>query len=293
MAHRVRRGHRGLPVFLAGKPTIRADPVRRSSRRTPPAAGTTTSARRSTSTSGAAISYPFVLASSFAAPGQLDVHRLRRLGPRGRGDGRRPRRQRVGRSSCRSRSAVVGLRLPRRPVDPLPNLSTLFPAPLTDDPPANSQYYFGDGAAVIDILELQPRPDARRPARRRHRRRDGVLRLVVDRLGRPDAVSPSAATTACPAVGWLKRVSHRYRTPANALTAIVVVGWLLIGRCVLSSVGGDGRHHRHRRQHVLLYGAYGVCIDLGAATQAWRKERVWSLGRWRKPIAVGGGAWII
>ena len=29
-----------------------------------------------------------------------------------------------------------------------------------------------------------------------------------------------------PGSGWLKKVSHRYRTPANSLIAIVVVSWL-------------------------------------------------------------------
>ena len=44
---------------------------------------------------------------------------------------------------------------------------------------------------------------------------------------------------------------------------------------------------------IFLYAAYGICIYLGATTDAWLKERVWSLGRWSKPIAWLAIAWIV
>jgi amino acid transporter len=44
---------------------------------------------------------------------------------------------------------------------------------------------------------------------------------------------------------------------------------------------------------IFLYAAYGICIFLGATTQDWLKERVWSLGRWSKPVAWIAIFWII
>ena len=44
---------------------------------------------------------------------------------------------------------------------------------------------------------------------------------------------------------------------------------------------------------IFLYAAYGICIYLGATTEEWRKERVWSLGRWssRSPGSPSPGSW--
>ena len=36
---------------------------------------------------------------------------------------------------------------------------------------------------------------------------------------------------------------------------------------------------------IFLYAAYGVCIYLGLRTSEWKEHRVWSLGRWSRPIA--------
>jgi predicted Na+-dependent transporter len=44
---------------------------------------------------------------------------------------------------------------------------------------------------------------------------------------------------------------------------------------------------------IFLYAAYGIPIFLGLTTDAWRGERVWSLGRWSKPVAVLALLWII
>ena len=95
-----------------------------------------------------------------------------------------------------------------------------------------------------------------------------------------------------PGSGWLKKVSHRYRTPANSLTAMVVVAWLF---SVAAGVVGGGTAIVivTAISTIFLYAAYGICIYLGATTQDWLSERVWSLGRWSKPIAWVAVFWVI
>ena len=45
---------------------------------------------------------------------------------------------------------------------------------------------------------------------------------------------------------------------------------------------------------VLLYWAYGLCIALGLwGDQSWREVRVWSLGRWSRPMAMISVIWIV
>ena len=44
---------------------------------------------------------------------------------------------------------------------------------------------------------------------------------------------------------------------------------------------------------IFLYAAYGVCIYLGATTHDWLNERVWSLGRWSKPVAWVAIFWVV
>ncbi|MDP9244614.1 MAG: amino acid permease, partial [Chloroflexota bacterium] len=44
---------------------------------------------------------------------------------------------------------------------------------------------------------------------------------------------------------------------------------------------------------IFLYAAYGVPIYLGLTTDDWRRERVWTLGRWSKPVAVVALFWIV
>ena len=102
-----------------------------------------------------------------------------------------------------------------------------------------------------------------------------------------------------PGSGWLKRVSHRYRTPANSLAAIVVVAWLFtVAAFWLGSQGGPGGGGIAiiiitAISTIFLYAAYGVVIFLGATTDGWLQERVWSLGRWSKPIAWIAIFWVV
>lgn len=186
-------------------------------------------------------------------------------------------------------SAVVGFIFLLALTTHLPNLSALFPTSL-DDANTYSQYYFGGGVAVIEILRYN-------------------LGQIGDLLSAGIAIAmafcglSSVASAGrmlyafsrddgLPGAGWLKKVSHRYRTPANSLTAIVVVSWLF---SVAAFIVGTGTAIViiTAISTIFLYAAYGVVIYLGATTQGWLSERVWSLGRWSKPIAWIAVAWIL
>jgi len=188
-------------------------------------------------------------------------------------------------------SAVVGFVFLLALTTHLPSLSTLFPSTLDDTTlPTASQYYFGGGYAVYDILNH-----------------------ALGQIGQLLAAGIAIAMWFCglssiaaagrmlfafsrddgvPGSGWLKKVSHRYRTPANALTAIVVVAFLFtvagvaigsgIAIVVVTSVST-----------IFLYAAYGVVIYLGARSDDWMKERVWSLGRWSRPVAWLSVFWVL
>ena len=173
-----------------------------------------------------------------------------------------------------------------------PDLSTLFPATLTpDNTAAASQYYFGGGVAVISILVYN----------------------LGDFLGNFISAGIAIAMAFCglssvaaagrmlfafsrddglPGSGWLKKVSHRYRTPANSLIAIVIVSWLFT---VAAFIVGTGTAIVivTAISTIFLYAAYGVVIYLGATTSGWLEHRVWSLGRWSKPIAWLAVFWVI
>ncbi len=186
-------------------------------------------------------------------------------------------------------SAVVGFIFLLALTTHLPDLSTLFP-PSLDNSATYSQYYFGGGVAVIDILRYN-------------------LGSIGDLLSAGIAIAmafcglSSVASAGrmlyafsrddgLPGSGWLKKVSHRYRTPANSLTAIVVISWLF---SVAAFIVGTGTAIViiTAISTIFLYAAYGVVIYLGATTTDWLQERVWSLGRFSKPIAWIAVAWIV
>jgi amino acid transporter len=102
-----------------------------------------------------------------------------------------------------------------------------------------------------------------------------------------------------PGSGWLKKVSVRYRTPANSVIAISVLSWLLIALIYVltKALGGDPFFliaGVTGVSTVLLYWAYAVCIGLGVwGNQAWRTERVWSLGGWSRLLAIISVIWVI
>lgn len=188
-------------------------------------------------------------------------------------------------------SAVVGFVFLVALSTHLPNLSTLFPATLETPPQAGaSQYYFGGGVAVIAILEhnLGDLGDVL----------SAGIAIAMAFCGLSSVASAGRMLFAfsrddgLPGSGWLKKVSHRYRTPANSLIAIVVISWLFT---VAAGVVGGGTAIVivTAISTIFLYAAYGICIYLGATTQEWLTERVWSLGRWSKPVAWIAVFWVI
>src|SRR2546425_1022523 len=102
-----------------------------------------------------------------------------------------------------------------------------------------------------------------------------------------------------PGASWLKKVSHRYRTPANALAGIVLVSWLFtVAAFAVGAAGGPGGGGIAivivtAISTIFLYAAYGVVIFLGATTQGWMDHRTWSLGRWSRPIAWVAVFWVV
>jgi amino acid transporter len=188
-------------------------------------------------------------------------------------------------------SAVVGFVFLLALSTHLHDLSTLFPAELTEENLAGaSQYYFGGGVAVIAILQYNLGQLGDLLA--------AGIAIAMAFCGLSSVASAGRMLFAfsrddgLPGSGWLKRVSHRYRTPANALTAIVLVAWLF---SVAAGVVGGGTAIVivTAISTIFLYAAYGIVIYLGATTQDWLSERVWSLGRWSKPIAWLSVFWVI
>ena len=195
-------------------------------------------------------------------------------------------------------SAVVGYIFLFALTTHLPDLSTLFPT--TDEAATNpniSTYYFGQGYAVFETLRYN-------------------LDTIGHLLGAGIAIAMSFCALSSvasagrmlfafsrddgvPGSGWLKKVSHRYRTPANSLVAIVVVAFLFtVAAFYVGALGGPGGGGIAivivtAISTIFLYAAYGIPIFLGLTTEGWRNERVWSLGRWSKPVAVVALLWIV
>jgi len=178
-----------------------------------------------------------------------------------------------------------------------PDMSALFPASL-DDSSTYSQYYFGGGVAVISILV--------------YNLGDFLGNLISAGIAIAMAFCGLSSVAAAgrmlfafsrddglPGAGWLKKVSRRYRTPANSLTAIVIVSWLFtVAAFAVGAAGGPGGGGIAivivtAISTIFLYAAYGVVIFLGATTQGWVEHRTWSLGRWSRLIAWVAVFWIL
>jgi amino acid transporter len=188
-------------------------------------------------------------------------------------------------------SAVVGYIFLLALSTHLPSMTELFPSTLDASTlPKASQYYFGGGVAVLSILDYN-------------------LGQIGDILAAGIAIamwfcglsSVSAAgrmlyafarDDGVPGSRWLKKVNKRYRTPANALTAIVVVSWLFTVATFLVGTG-TAIVIVTAISTIFLYAAYGICIYLGARTTEWQSHRVWSLGRWSRPVAWLAVLWVI
>jgi amino acid transporter len=96
-----------------------------------------------------------------------------------------------------------------------------------------------------------------------------------------------------PASGWLRHVSHRFRTPANAIVGIVGVSFVLTMAAFIFG-GSTAIVIVTAISTIALYWAYGVPIFLGVfGKQDWRAGAVWSLGRFSRPVALLAVAWIV
>ena len=96
-----------------------------------------------------------------------------------------------------------------------------------------------------------------------------------------------------PGSPWLRKVSHRFRTPANAIVAIVLFSYLLTNAAFIFG-GYAAIAIVTAISTIALYWAYGVPIFLGVfGKQEWRDHAVWKLGRFSKPIALVAIAWIV
>jgi amino acid transporter len=188
-------------------------------------------------------------------------------------------------------SAVVGYIFLVALTTHLPNLSTLFPSTLdATTTPTASQYYFGGGVAVVTILEynLGQLGDVLAAGIAIAMWFCGLSSLAA--AGR--MLFAFSRDDGIPGSGWLKRVSRTYRTPANALAGVAVVAWLF---SVVAFIVGTGTAIViiTAISTIFLYAAYGLVIYLGATTTEWRDHRVWSLGRWSKPVAYVAVFWVI
>jgi amino acid transporter len=172
----------------------------------------------------------------------------------------------------------------------LPNLSGLFPATLPTDVSNTSQYYFGNKAAVIEILNYN--------LGQLGEILSAGIGIAMFFCGLSSIASAGRMLYAfsrddgIPGSRWLKKVSHHYRLPVNSMVAIVAVAWLFTvaagiegGRTAIVIVTAIST--------IFLYAAYGVPILLGLRSDKWREERVWSLGRFSRPVAIVALIWIV
>ena len=186
-------------------------------------------------------------------------------------------------------SAVVGYIFLFTLTTHLPNLSALFPASL-DDSATYSQYYFGSGVAVIDILKYN--------LGQLGELLSAGIAIAMAFCGLSSVASAGRMLFAfsrdegLPGAGWMKKVSHRFRTPANALVVIVVISWLFTLAAGYVG-GGTAIVIVTAISTIFLYAAYGIVIYLGARSEEWRSARVWSLGRWSRPVAMVALLWTV
>lgn len=186
-------------------------------------------------------------------------------------------------------SAVVGFIFLLALVLHLPDLTPLFGQ--LDDAALYSQYYFGDNAAVVYILTENLGAGLGGLF-------GGAIAIAMSFCGLSSVASAGRMLYAfsrddgMPGSGWLKKVSRRYRTPANSLTAMVIGAFLL---ALVAFIVGTGTAIVivTAISTIFLYAAYGICIFLGATTTDWIQHRAWSLGRFSKPIAWIAIGWVI
>lgn len=186
-------------------------------------------------------------------------------------------------------SAVVGFIFLLALTLHLPDLTPLFGQ--LDDPSKYSQYYFGDNAAVNYILTENLGAGLGGLF-------GGAIAIAMSFCGLSSVASAGrmlyafARDDGMPGSGWLKKVNHQYRTPANSLIAMVVGAFVLTIVAFLAG-GGTAIVIVTAISTIFLYAAYGITIYLGLTTKEWIGHRVWSLGRWSRPIAMIALFWVI
>ncbi len=186
-------------------------------------------------------------------------------------------------------SAVVGFVFLLALTLHLPDLTPLFGQ--LDDPALYSQYYFGDNAAVVYILTENLGAGLGGIF-------GGAIAIAMSFCGLSSVASAGrmlyafARDDGMPGSGWLKKVSHKYRTPANALTGMVVGAFILSVVAFLVG-GGTAIVIVTAISTIFLYAAYGIVIYLGMTTKDWLQHRVWSLGRFSKPVATVAVFWVV
>ncbi len=187
-------------------------------------------------------------------------------------------------------SAVVGYIVLLGLVTHLPPLDQVFNASCVSAPTGLCSQYYGGNAVVFSTLTYN-------------------LGTLGEWLGAAIAVAMSLCGLASvaaagrmlfafsrdhgvPGSPWLRKVSHRYRTPANAIFGIVVFSYILTNAAFIFG-GATAIAIVTAISTIALYWAYGVPIFLGVfGKQEWRDHAVWKLGRFSKPIALVAVAWI-
>ena len=166
-------------------------------------------------------------------------------------------------------SAVVGLHLPARADHSTCRTSRRCSRPTLDDPAhlqpvllrrrrgrhrTSSSYNLGDGLGGI--------------LGGGHRDRHGFCGLSsVASAGR--MLFAFSRDDGVPGSGWLKKVSHRYRTPANSLIASSSCAGSSRVVGVPASAAATAIVIVTAISTIFLYAAYGICIYLGATTEEW------------------------
>jgi amino acid transporter len=96
-----------------------------------------------------------------------------------------------------------------------------------------------------------------------------------------------------PGSSWLRKVSHRYRTPANSIIAIVVFSYILTNAAYIAG-SFTAIAIVTAISTIALYWAYGIPIFLGIfGKQEWRGLAVWRLGRYSKLVGSVACLWIV
>jgi amino acid transporter len=188
-------------------------------------------------------------------------------------------------------SAVVGYIVLLGLVTHLPPLDQVFSPTCLSAPTGLCSQYYGGTAVVFSTLTYN-------------------LGMLGDWLGAAIAIAMSLCGLSSiasagrmlfafsrdhgvPGSPWLRKVSHRFRTPANAMVALVIFSYLLTNAAFIA-----GSYAAiaivTAISTIALYWAYGLPIFLGmTGAQAWREQRVWSLGRYSKPIGIAALLWIV